>query len=110
ELLPACLEHGVEVVAVSVFNSGILSRPVVPDTAKYEYGDAPEDLLQRARELAGLAQEHGVELPDLAIRYPLRHPAISSVVLGMRTADQVRQNIERIDQVIPEELWEQIGA
>ncbi|MGO2048747.1 MAG: aldo/keto reductase, partial [Brachybacterium tyrofermentans] len=110
ELLPACLEHGVEVVAVSVFNSGILSRPVVPDTAKYEYGDAPEDLLQRARELAGLAQEHGVELPDLAIRYPLRHPAISSVVLGMRTADQVRQNIERIDQVILEELWEQIGA
>ena len=110
ELLPACLEHGVEVVAVSVFNSGILSRPVVPDTAKYEYGDAPEDLLQRARELAGLAEEHGVELPDLAIRYPLRHPAISSVVLGMRTADQVRQNIERIDQVILEELWEQIGA
>ncbi|RCS76546.1 aldo/keto reductase [Brachybacterium alimentarium] len=110
QLLPACLDHEVEVVAVSVFNSGILSRPTVPDRAKYEYGDAPVDLLQRARELAALAVRHGVELPELAIRYPLRHPAISSVVLGMRTADQVRQNIERCLREIPEEIWEQIDA
>ena len=106
----ACLDHEVEVVAVSVFNSGILSRPTVPDRAKYEYGDAPVDLLQRARELAALAVRYGVELPELAIRYPLRHPAISSVVLGMRTADQVRQNIERCLREIPEEIWEQIDA
>lgn len=110
ELLPACLEHGVEVVAVSVFNSGILSRPVVADDAKYEYGGAPAELLHRAWDFAALAHRHGVELPDLAIRYPLRHPAISSVVLGMRTGDQVRQNIERASREIPEELWEQIDG
>ncbi|MDN5685776.1 MAG: aldo/keto reductase [Brachybacterium sp.] len=110
ELLPACLERGVEVVAVSVFNSGILSRPEVPDDAKYEYGTAPTELLERARRLAAHAAEHGVQLPDLALRYPLRHEAVSSVVLGMRTAEQVRQNLERVARTIPEELWEQIDA
>lgn len=110
ELLPACLEHGVEVVAVSVFNSGILSRPDVPDDAKYEYAGASAELLERARRFAALAAAHGVELPDLAVGYPLRHPAISSVVLGMRTADQVRQNLERSAREIPGELWEQLDA
>ncbi|MFC7458459.1 aldo/keto reductase [Brachybacterium sp. GCM10030267] len=110
ELLPACLEHGVEVVAVSVFNSGILSRPQVAEDARYEYAGAPVELLERARQLAALARRHGVELPDLALRYPLRHPAISSVVLGMRTGDQVRQNLERMAREIPEELWQAIDG
>lgn len=108
ELLPACLEHGVEVVAVSVFNSGILAHAEVPSDARYEYEAAPRDLLERARELAALAAEHGVELPDLAVQYPLRHPAISSVVLGMRTREQVRSNAARLRTAVPEQLWERI--
>ena len=110
ELLPACLEHGVEVVAVSVFNSGILALPTVPDAARYEYGTAPVALLERARALADVAARYGVELPDLAITYPLRHAAISTVVLGMRTAAQVRENLARAAAEIPAELWEEIGA
>lgn len=108
ELLPACLDHGVQVVAVSVFNSGILARPEVGDDARYEYAAAPAELLRRARDLAALATAHGVELPDLAMQYPLQHPAIASVVLGMRTSDQVRQNIERMRRAIPAELWAEL--
>lgn len=110
ELLPACLEHGVQVVAVSVFNSGILARPEVGEDARYEYGQAPAQLLDAARDLARLAAEHGIELPDLAVQYPLRHPAITSVVLGMRTAQQVRQNIARMQRQVPAELWEQVDG
>lgn len=110
ELLPACLEHDVQVVAVSVFNSGILARAEVSDDARYEYSAASAPLLARARALADLARAHGVELPDLAVQYPLRHPAISSVVLGMRTPEQVRQNIARARRPIPAQLWEQIDA
>lgn len=109
-LLPACLARGVEVVAVSVFNSGILARPTVPDDATYEYGAAPREMLERARTLAAAAELHGIELPDLAIQHPLRHPAITTVVLGMRTARQVRENLARAAARIPEELWEQIVA
>lgn len=109
-LLPLCLERGVEVVAVSVFNSGILAQPEPPDDAKYEYGQAPRALLERARRFAALAREHGVELPDLAIQYPLRHPGIRSVVLGMRTAGQVRDNTARARAAVPPELWAEVDA
>lgn len=110
ELLPACLEHGVQAVAVSVFNSGILARPEVGEDARYEYAQAPAELLDTARDLARLAADHGVQLPDLAVQYPLRHPAITSVVLGMRTCQQVRQNITRMQRQVPEELWEQVDG
>ncbi|UQN28967.1 aldo/keto reductase [Brachybacterium kimchii] len=110
ELLDACLEHDVQVVAVSVFNSGLLSRPVVPDGATYEYAAAPAEILAHARALAALAEDHGVTLPDLAVQYPLRHPAIASVVLGMRTAGQVVSNVERMGQHVPEAAWEAVAA
>ena len=109
ELLEACLEHGVGIVAVSVFNSGLLAQHQVPDTATYEYTQAPAALLERARELAGIAEKHGATLPDLAVQFPLRHPAVRSVVLGMRTAAQVRSNAERMGAPIPEAAWEDVA-
>ena len=110
ELLPACAEHGVGAVAVSVFNSGLLAQPEVPDDAPYEYGPAPAHVLQRARLLADIARRYGVTLPDLALQFPLRHPVIRSVVLGMRTADHVRSNLERAAVAVPPEAWEAIEA
>lgn len=110
ELLAACLEHEVRVVAVSVFNSGLLARAEVPDDATYEYAAAPPAMIRRARELARLAAAHGLELPDLAVQFPLRHPAVDCVVLGMRTGQQVRQNVARMAASIPAEVWEAAGT
>ena len=109
ELLAECERRGVGVIAVSVFNSGLLSRHEVPADATYEYAQAPAAMLQQARELAALAERHGVTLPDLAVQYPLRHPAVRSVALGMRTAAQVRSNVERMAARIPEEAWEDVA-
>lgn len=108
-LLPACLEHGVGVVAVSVFNSGILAHPEPPSDATYEYEAAPPAMLEKARVIAGIATSHGIQLPDLAIQYPLRHPAIESVVLGMRTRAQVGQNAGRMHREIPQEAWDALA-
>jgi D-threo-aldose 1-dehydrogenase len=110
ELLDACLAHDVQVVAASVFNSGLLAHSVVPDDATYEYETAPPEILAHARALAVLAEEHGVTLPDLAVQYPLRHPAIASVVLGMRTGAQVDSNVERMSREVPEEAWRAVAA
>lgn len=107
ELLEECVRHGVGVVAVSVFNSGLLARHEVPSDATYEYGPAPGHLIARARELAALAERHGVTLPDLAAQFPLRHPAVRSVVLGMRTAEQVHSNAARMRRNIPAAAWDE---
>ena len=109
ELLEECVRHDVGIVAVSVFNSGLLAQHQVPDDATYEYAQAPAALLARARELAGIAERHGVTLPDLAVQHPLRHPAVRSVVLGMRTAAQVRSNAQRMGTEIPAAAWEDVA-
>lgn len=109
ELLAECEARGVGVIAVSVFNSGLLAQHRVPEDATYEYVQAPAEQLAQARELAALAERHGVTLPDLAVQYPLRHPAVRSVALGMRTAAQVSSNIARMSAPIPEAAWEDVA-
>jgi D-threo-aldose 1-dehydrogenase len=105
DLLPTALAHGVAVVAAGVYNSGLLSRAAVADDAHYEYTTAPEDLVARARAIAEVCEAHGVTLPDVAVQFPLRHPAVASVVLGARNAEQSIGGIERYEVVIPEALW-----
>jgi D-threo-aldose 1-dehydrogenase len=108
EVLPLALERGVGVVAAAVYNSGLLSSPDVPDDARYDYGGAPAELIDRARRIAAICRAHGVTLPEAALAYPLLHPAVVSVVTGMRTAEQVRSNIERHETSLPADLWHEL--
>ncbi|WP_191283915.1 aldo/keto reductase [Pseudolysinimonas yzui] len=108
DLLPAAEERGVGVVAAAVYNSGLLARAEVPDDAIYEYRDAPADLVRRARELAAICERHGVTLPDAAVQFPLRHPAVVSAVLGARDAAEAASGVERYARPIPEALWDEL--
>ncbi len=110
ELLPLAAERGVAVVAAAVYNSGLLSRPTVPDEALYDYAPADRVLVERARRLAEVCARHGVELPAAAAQYPLRHPEVVSVVLGTRTADQAREGVDRLTRPISDDLWADLEA
>jgi D-threo-aldose 1-dehydrogenase len=96
---------GAGIVAVGVFNSGLLSVAWPASDAKYDYGQAPPDLIARARQLAAHCERHGTTLPEAAIAFPLLHPAVSSVAIGMRTAEQVESNVGRYSRGVPKELW-----
>jgi len=109
DLLPLAHERGVGVVAAGIYNSGLLSREVVPDDAHYEYQPAPPELVARARELAEICRRHGVTLPQAAVRFALRHPAVVSVVVGARDAGQAAGNLARYDVEIPDPLWEELA-
>jgi D-threo-aldose 1-dehydrogenase len=108
ELLPACLEREVAVVNVGVFNSGLLSKSRPPADATYNYQSAPRELLDRANQLAEICEAHGTTLPAAAVAFPYQHPAVTSVVLGMRTPAQVLQNLNLISQTIPQALWDDL--
>jgi D-threo-aldose 1-dehydrogenase len=105
DLLPAAVEQGRSVVAAAVFNSGLLARAEVPDTATYDYEQASPDMRGRARVLASVCREHGTTLPAAAIHFPLRHPAVASVVVGMRSPEEVHHNLAAHAQHVPDELW-----
>ena len=51
-------------------------------------------ILAAARAAANTCTEFGTTLPHAAMRFPLQHPSVACVVAGMRTSEQVRQNVE----------------
>ncbi|GAB3162326.1 aldo/keto reductase [Myceligenerans halotolerans] len=108
ELLPLCVERGVGVVVAAPYNSGVLATDEPARDAHYDYGEVPDDVLRRVRELAAACRRHGVALPAAALRYPLRHSAVRSVVVGSARAESVRQNAERVRATIPDELWSEL--
>ncbi|MDP9937462.1 D-threo-aldose 1-dehydrogenase [Paenarthrobacter nicotinovorans] len=105
-LLERCRQRRTGVVSVGAYNSGLLARPEVPDDAHYNYGQAPPAVLERARALAALCRDFGVELPTAALQFPLRHPAVVNVTAGATSPEQMATNAERMAQPVPEELWE----
>lgn len=110
DLLPLAAERGVGVVAAAVYNSGLLSNETVDPTANFDYGTASKDVVDRAVRAAGICAGHGVSLPAAAVQYALRHPAVVSVVTGMRTAAHVESTLERYRADIPEALWGELDA
>ncbi|WP_448004086.1 aldo/keto reductase [Agromyces bauzanensis] len=106
ELLPLCEERGVGVVAVGVFNSGLLATDAPGEGARYDYGRVPADILERARRLAAVCADAGVSLPVAALHFPLRHPAVRAILVGTARAADVRQNLERLREPVPDALWE----
>jgi D-threo-aldose 1-dehydrogenase len=109
-LLAACADRGVTVTVAAPFNSGLLARPWPPDGATYDYGPAGPQLLERARALAETCRRYDVELPAAAAAFPLRHPAVSEVVVGLRTAESVRDLARRAAVAIDESLWDELDV
>ena len=109
-LLAECAARGVSVVAAAPFNSGLLAQPWPPDDAHFNYGPAGPALLDRARGLARICTAHGVDLPTVAVQFPLRHPAVVSVVSGMRTAAQAETTLAHLTTPVPGDLWSEVAA
>jgi D-threo-aldose 1-dehydrogenase len=110
DLLPLALERGVGIVIAGVYNTGLLSSARPAAGAKYEYEDAPTDLIARANSIADICERHGVSLPEAALKFPLLHPAVVSVVVGVRDAGQVDGTVQRYSASIPPDLWSDLVA
>lgn len=110
ELIQECAERSVSVVAAAPFNSGLLARPVVDPGATFDYGPAAAEQIELARSLAAVCGGYDVELPQAALRSPLRAAAVVSVVAGLADAGQVRAAVERMEAPVPSELWPHLDA
>ena len=98
--LEECVARGVGIVIAGVFNSGILAG-----NTKFEYAEAPADVVERVRALQATCSEFSVPLPAAALQFPMAHPAVVSCVVGTRTAAQLAKNLEWFEQPIPDALW-----
>ncbi len=108
--LPACHRTGTDVVAASVFNSGLLAHAHPERGGRYEYGRVPDELWARLGRITAICDAHGVPLPAAALQYPLRDRAVRAVVVGGSRPAQLRENAQLMRLETPDELWAELAA
>jgi D-threo-aldose 1-dehydrogenase len=93
DLVPECAARGIAIISAGIFNSGLLAMDRPDPASHFEYAAPPAAVLERARELAAIADRHGYTLPEAAVTYA-REPAppVASIVVGADSAAQVARN------------------
>src|SRR5215469_16982548 len=101
QLMPGCLERNVAVIAGGVFNSGILADP----GGTYDYVPASRQIRERVQMLTRICERWSTPLKSVALQFPLAHPAVAGIVLGMRTVAELTENLELLEFPVPSGLW-----
>jgi D-threo-aldose 1-dehydrogenase len=109
EFLPFCRARGIGVIVGGPFNSGILATGAVAG-ARYNYLPAPSDILDRVSRIATVTGRYDVPLPVAALAFPLRHPAVASVIPGMMSPAEASAAGVALRRQIPNDLWAELGA
>lgn len=106
ELLPLCVERGIGILLGGVMNSGILVDPRAG--SRFDYRPAPPEVIERAARLAAVCDRHDVSLRAAAIQFPLAHPAVRSLIAGVRRIDHLEEYPELMRRPIPADLWAEL--
>lgn len=108
ELLPLCTARGVAVVLGGVFNSGVLADP--RPGSRFGYYPASDEVLERVGRLRAACERHDVPLRAAAIQFALAHPAVTSMLAGVRSAAQLDEYPALMRRAIPLALWDDLRA
>jgi D-threo-aldose 1-dehydrogenase len=65
-------------------------------------------LLDRALRLKEIAERHGTTLRAAALAFPAAHPAVASVLVGARSAHEVRDCVAQFTSPVPEDFWREL--
>lgn len=108
-LLEKAHRDGMSIVIGGVFNSGILAAGNAGNR-KFNYKDVPEAVAAKVDALAKVCDEFDVPLAAAAIQFPFQHEAVTSVLIGAKHPDRVRQNVEWFERPLPDELWQALRS
>ncbi|MET0423224.1 MAG: aldo/keto reductase [Actinoplanes sp.] len=121
EVFPVTRKYGVGVLSYGPLAAGWLSggyrlggdQPVsaraelIP--GRFDIGLARNQRkLAAADALAALAEQHGLTLVELAVAFALRHPAVSSVIIGPRTAGHLEAYLKAATVELDDEILDRI--
>lgn len=107
--LKVCKERGIGIFLGGVYNSGILATGPKED-AKYNYVNAPTEVLEKARKIKAVCDRHGVALNVAALHFARAHPTVTSLVVGAVHPREVTANIRSLETPVPVELWHELHA
>lgn len=107
EFFPLCEKLNIGIMLGGPYNSGILATGAIPN-AKYNYRDAPPEIMERVAKIEAVCKRHNVPLPAAAIQFPLAHPVVASMIPGAVKPSEVERNKSLIAQPIPTDLWAEL--
>ncbi len=107
--LPLCEKRDVGIILGGPYNSGILATGPV-EGAKYNYSEAPPEILERVRRIEAVCKSHGTPLIAAALQFVLGHPCVKTVIPGAVSAAEVKANVEVLETAIPPGLWSDLKA
>lgn len=101
ELFPACQEHDIGVIVRVPFDEGALTGKVTPETTfdegdfrnDYFRGDRKQEVYDRVLAILSELGASEDEMAEIALRYVMSHPAVSTVIPGMRSVRNVERNM-----------------
>jgi D-threo-aldose 1-dehydrogenase len=105
--LPLCERRQIALIVGGAYNTGILATGAV-DGAYFQYAPAPAEIMARVRRIEAVCGRHGVRLPTAALQFPLGHPAVATIALGMRAPEEVAQNVQIFAPDIPADFWAEL--
>jgi aryl-alcohol dehydrogenase-like predicted oxidoreductase len=99
-LFPLCKEKNIGIIVRVPLDEGGLTGKITPETTfpsgdfrnRYFRDDRKQQVAERTHALAKLLGKEAVTLPELALRYCLHHPVVSTVIPGMRNVANVEAN------------------
>ena len=109
----ALIEHanarGIRVVAGGVFNSGVLAAWPQP-APTYAYAPASTHVITRTAAIGAISARHRVPIGAVALQFVLAQPAITTVLIGPRTVEELDENLRAATLPVPEALWDELAA
>ncbi|TQV03206.1 aldo/keto reductase, partial [Xanthomonas perforans] len=100
-------QRDVAILSAGPYSSGLLSDARGPG-ATYNYAPVDTATLQHAQRLYAACAAFGVDIGAAALQFPLAHPAVTTVVAGMRTVAEVRSAATRLAAPVPSALWQRL--
>jgi aryl-alcohol dehydrogenase-like predicted oxidoreductase len=119
ELIPLAVDQGLGVLVWSPLAGGLLSGKYrrdqqAPEGSRHltDWGEPPvydgDTLYDTIEALAGIGKERGVSAAQVALAYTLGRPAVTSVVVGARTTDQLADNLAAAELTLTAQEREQL--
>ncbi|MEP6899223.1 MAG: aldo/keto reductase, partial [Rhodanobacter sp.] len=108
-LMALAQQQQVSILAAGPYNSGLLGASDAPGQT-YDYAPASASVQARAQQFYDVCAASGADVGAAALQFPLAHPAVASVVCGLRSADEVMASVQRLHRHIPADTWRQLRA
>ncbi len=108
-LIEKCHRRGIPLLNAAPYGSGLLAKG--PNQyPRYAYSEAPDRMVERARQMETICARHDVPLAAAALQFSLREPRIDGTIVGMTRPERIEQTLAFATTEIPDACWEELLA